>query len=359
MAFTQSPNMNLIIPTVGAEPGPTYAADINNDLTLVDQHDHSPGKGVQITPAGLNINASLNIQGNALSNVGSVILANQTSGDTTLQSLYAAPGGETPTATADLWYTDSNGIAIQITQAGIVKTTALSIPGESYSGGTFFWTQTQSSLPLTPANFSIGSILLQPNTASTSKGVLLGPPSSPAASVQDIQLPLVPTGNTAFMTMDTSGDMLTNVSTVNGITRQNLVPVGQQISASCGNFSTNNSIPGGVTNLSVTITTTGRPVMVLIQPDGTGNSSSFYLSAGGTTTLLSGNIFIIRDSTTTLVATNLQADFISTTGPSYSFPATLTYLDTPSAGTHTYIVEANTTSTVLGITYCVLVAYEL
>ena len=36
MSFTNSPNMNLPIPTVGGEPGPNYATDVNSSLTLVD-----------------------------------------------------------------------------------------------------------------------------------------------------------------------------------------------------------------------------------------------------------------------------------------------------------------------------------
>jgi len=56
MAFENiSPNMNLPIPGVGQTLGPTWATDLNNSLTLVDQHNHTAGYGVPIPPAGLKV----------------------------------------------------------------------------------------------------------------------------------------------------------------------------------------------------------------------------------------------------------------------------------------------------------------
>ena len=42
---------------------------------------------------------------------------------------------------------------------------------------------------------------------------------------------------------------------------------GVQISSSSSTFSTTSLSPTDVTNLSVTITTTGRPVLLMLQPD--------------------------------------------------------------------------------------------
>lgn len=50
-AFAQTtPNMSLTKPPLG---DPNYATKINNDLNLIDAHDHSPGKGVRIGTAGI------------------------------------------------------------------------------------------------------------------------------------------------------------------------------------------------------------------------------------------------------------------------------------------------------------------
>src|SRR4051812_5012966 len=61
---TTSPNMLLPIPGVGLTDGPTFATDINYCLTIIDSHNHSSGNGVQITPAGININSDLSFGSN-------------------------------------------------------------------------------------------------------------------------------------------------------------------------------------------------------------------------------------------------------------------------------------------------------
>lgn len=200
MAFTTSPNMLLTIPGVGTEQGPNYGLDINTSFTLVDQHDHSLGKGVQITPAGININAALSLNNNNLTNTQGIIFTAQGSLPTTLQYLYVSPGVETP-LTEDLWYNDGNGNQVQITNNGLVNATIASIPGESYAAGTFFWKQ--GALSTVPANFDIGSITLRPNVAATAFGVVLSPPSG-ITSQYNIALPLLPVSQ-SLMTIDNLG----------------------------------------------------------------------------------------------------------------------------------------------------------
>lgn len=208
MASTTSPNMNLVIPTVGQEAGPNYAFDLNADLTLVDQHDHSAGKGVQITPAGLNINASLSFHDNLATDLAGLVFTTQSSADTTINAISVAAGSGV--SATDLYFTDGSGNTIQITKSGAVNVTASSIPGETYAGGTFIWTQDQSSLPTTPANFDIGSITLRPSIAATANGVTISPPSGISSSF-DINLPTPVTAGSGlmpnFVTMDASGVM--------------------------------------------------------------------------------------------------------------------------------------------------------
>lgn len=192
--------MNLPIPSVGLEAGPQYAFDVNSCLTLIDAHDHSPGKGVAVTPAGLNINNTLDMQGNSLINLFNAVFTAQTMATNTLQALSVAPGNETP-ALQDLWYTDSAGNKVQLTSNGLVNATIASIPGESYAAGTFFWKQGTGST--IPANFDIGSITIRPNVALTSYGVTLSP-SAGIASAYTLTLPLIPASN-SFVTLDNTG----------------------------------------------------------------------------------------------------------------------------------------------------------
>lgn len=223
---TNSPNMQLTIPTVGATAGPLYASDVNDALNLIDQHDHSTGRGVAITPDGLNISVDLTFRGNSATHLLSAQFdENAVNGIS--QSLYIAPGGESPTR-YDLFYNDSAGNSIQITKDGLVNSTIGSLPGQSYAAGTFIWKQGAGST--TPADFDIGSITIRPNTAATTNGVTLAPPSS-IASAYTLLLPVDPTGGlpsgalgTAFMTLDTAGQIAAPVSTSAGITPAMLAP---------------------------------------------------------------------------------------------------------------------------------------
>lgn len=197
--FTLSPNMSLPIATVGQEPGPDYAFDVNASMTLIDQHDHSQGKGVQITPDGLDINSALSFQDNSAIDMESVVFTAQTS-NSTLQAIYVAPGGETP-AIQDLFYNDSAGNTVQLTKNGTVNASIANLPGESYAAGTFYWKQGDGST--TPANFDIGSITIRPIVPATTFGVTVSAPTG-IASAYDFVLPLLPSVP-SFLQIDAAG----------------------------------------------------------------------------------------------------------------------------------------------------------
>lgn len=211
MAVTISPNMTLPIPGVGTEQGPNYAFDVNASLTLIDQHDHSLGRGIQITPAGMDINVDLSFNDNSAVSLLNVAFVSQSTATTVLQALSVAPGSESP-AIQDLWYTDSMGNKVQITSGGELAPVTASIEGITYASGTFFFKETQSSLPTTPANLDAGSVTVRPNTALTANGVIITPPSG-ISSLYNVALPLLP-GATALMTLDPSGNMATGPAIV-------------------------------------------------------------------------------------------------------------------------------------------------
>lgn len=359
--------MNLPIPTVGTESGPQYAFDVNTSLTLVDQHDHSPGKGVAISPSGININSQLSFNDNLASNVSAVIFQQQLSANSTLLALSSAPGSGG--GTSDLFFTDGNGTQIQITKSGVVNASAASIPGESYNTGTFIWTQTQSALPTTPANFDIGSIILRPNIAATTFGVQLSPPSS-IASQYNIQMPLLPSVQ-SFLTLDNTGAMAAPIPFNQGITganiaagtvtRQNQVPVGQQISASSGTFNIgppNGNVLTPVTNLSVTITTTGRPVMISLQSDGTAGISL----VGTTSTNHAQGSMQFQRNAVSIGSMALPSLLSSGSATNINVPvSSYQMLDTPTAGTYTYSVSVagGDSTDVVRVNFATLLAYEL
>jgi hypothetical protein len=118
MPFTLTPNMGLIAPTVGEQPGPTWAFNVNSDLSTLDSHDHSSGSGVPITPAGMNIIADLEFNGNDIIGLRSSRYIPQGSplaAGSDLGCLYVIG--------IDLYYNDVNGNQIRMTQsAGVAGT---------------------------------------------------------------------------------------------------------------------------------------------------------------------------------------------------------------------------------------------
>lgn len=199
---TTSPNMGLPVPQVGVTPGPAWATDINNSLNIIDAHDHTPGNGVAITPAAMNIIADLSFQDNNATLLRSSNYQPQPSplsGASDLGSVYVSG--------VDLYYNDVNGNQVRITQGGSVTGATGSITGlvapasASYSSGTetFIW---QSDVNKA-ANMDARSYILRNSTVS-SNGLTLQAPT--LSSDYSIVLPLLPAA-TNFLLMDVSGNM--------------------------------------------------------------------------------------------------------------------------------------------------------
>jgi hypothetical protein len=156
---------------------------------------------------------------------------------------------------------------------------------------------------------------------------------------------------------------VTGAATISGgltltgqLARSNLPTVGQQVSASSGAFTTASTTPVDVDNLSVTITTTGRPVLVVVQSANEAtNGSHFGADSPGHNMV----VRILRDGSA--IAKYDMCANSTTAGNGVSFPAFLAFLDVgATAAAHTYKVQANTlTSGNALVNYCVLVAYEL
>lgn len=116
-----------------------------------------------------------------------------------------------------------------------------------------------------------------------------------------------------------------------------------QTSAGCGNYATSSATWVDVTNQSVSITTTGRPVVIQAISQ---NDATFH-------SFMSGNcqVRIMRDaSQIALIMASTSADNNPT--------SSVSHIDSPAAGTYTYKVQAQTTVT-CNYRYTKLVAYEL
>ena len=333
-----TPNMGLPNPVPGVDPGPDYANNLQSCFNILDQHNHSNANGVQINPAGININTPLPFNNNQAQSLQAAIFTPQAS-FAPLDSIYVKTDG-------NLYYNDGAGNVVQLTTAGAVNATSSGISSgsatASFSGGVLVVNAASN----TPANIQCASILLG-NNSSGSNFATLSPPAA-LGSNYGLVLPLIPAG-TSFMTLDSSGNMGATIATAGGITRSNLAPVGQQISSSCGLFFTTSTSFVSVTNLSVTITTSGRPIMLMIQPDGT---------AGAGIIGVSGNETIgVEFQRGTFAICYSQFSWTSAGSTSSS---SMQYLDAQPSGTYTYAVNIKSIGGLsVSLTNSVLVAYEL
>lgn len=202
---TTSPYMSLPVPVVGVDPGPQFALDVNSCMIIIDQHDHTPGHGVLITPGAMNINSDLTFNDNNLTFARAIRFQSQ--------SIPIPPSGldigELYEAGVDLYFNDGAGNQIRITQSGGVVGSPGSITGltppasASYnaSNSTFIF----QSAANTPANIDCGYIILRDNVAN-SPSCTVYPPTM--ATNQVLTLPLSnTTGQTALMVMSTADAM--------------------------------------------------------------------------------------------------------------------------------------------------------
>lgn len=364
--------MNLVVPTVGVDPGPDWATNLNSSLTLIDQHNHSSGSGVPITPAGLSISSDLTFLSNNATNLRSVRLQPQASPlaqPADLGCLYEVG--------VDLYYNDGSGNQVRLTQSGSVAGVSGSISNltapasASYVSGnqTFVW----QSAANTPANMDFGFAIFRNNVAN-SKGLSLFPPNA-MTSDYSLILPNLPSV-TNIMTLDPSGNMGASLNVDNstlqiasnqiqvksqGITQGLLAPRstgttvaagGVAISGDCGVFTTSTIAPSfdNITNLQVTITTTGRPIYI-----GTQSSNQTYPNASMQFANTNGTSNILR----LLNGVTQVALYQKDQSMGIPLPAMLA-IDIQPAGTYTYTLQlANNNGNVSTVQYYQLVAYEL
>lgn len=163
----------------------------------------------------------------------------------------------------------------------------------------------------------------------------------------------------------TANELATNaVSTVkiqaNAVTKDKLAALGQQLSSSSGSYSTASTSIVDVTNLTVTITSTGRPIKLEIVPDGSANS--MWLSASRANADADVTVSIIRDNTTTVYR---DRTYVTATSAANIYGPIRTPLTTDiiAAGTYTYKIQIvnniSGSSPAAFFQYAKLLAYEI
>lgn len=215
MSILFTPNMKLPVPSIGTI-GPDFASDVNSSLQIVDQHNHAPGSGVPITPAGININAALTLNNNFLTAGAGLTFTAQNS----------TPSNNTVYESGvDLYYVDGNGNNVRITQSGSVAGASGTITGLPSGTASAAYVSLNStfvfqSATSTAANIDGGSLLLRNLTPNSTNAVTLSPPAA-LGSNYTLTLPTIP-GASSFLAIDTSGNMTATIATSQGITAANI-----------------------------------------------------------------------------------------------------------------------------------------
>lgn len=363
--FITTPNMKIPSPIPGADPGPDYANQQFNAMGIIDGHNHSSGSGVQISPNGLNINNALPFQNNPATGLQACTF-NEQSSYATINSLWVGTDG-------NLYFNDGAADpSIQITAGGAVNATSSGISSgtatASFSSSILVVNQASN----TPASIKAGSYLMGQTGTSGSNYLSIVPPSSLSGGSYTLTLPAQPAA-TSFVQIDSSGNITASIAVSGGLTntniaaggvsRPNLVAVGQQISSSVSG-NTTSVTPSAVTGLTVTITTSGRPVMVFLQG---GTIIAEFSGSAVNNTTPGCSLSLQRNSSTIYTAITFGAasfNSSSCTSLQSGCPAGgFMFLDTPSAGTYTYqvfiAVAFSGTGYTAQVTQTSLAAYEL
>lgn len=369
MSYINSPNMNLPVPVVGSEAGPQYATDVNNSLNIIDQHNHSPGSGVQITPNGLNINTALTFANNFATNLAGLTL--------TAQSV--TPANSTIYQSGvDLYFTDGLGNNIRITQSGAVAGTPGSIANltspasASYvSASKTFVFESDTSIA---ANLDAASILLRNISPNSTNAVTLAPPAA-LGSNYTVTLPALPASQ-KIMTLDSSGQMAApyvvdnstivitsntiqigtlaanSVNTIQiadgAVTNAKLAALNYALSSSSGAYTSGPVGQTQITNMTATITTAGRPVLITAIADGTSSASMGVVNGGA-------SLYVVRGSTTIAQysMSSFQNSGVVTPVSAFSF------IDFPAAGTYTYKLQHDSSGSSFTFSFGKLLVREI
>jgi hypothetical protein len=375
-----SNSMGLTIPTASQTPGPDYANEVNADLTLVAEHDHTSGKGVQVPAAGLNINTDLPFGSNDATELRSARF--------TEQSAPLAAGtdvGCVSDVLGDLYWNNGDGVPVKITDGDALNASAIggftglagTTGAATYASGPGSFEFTSS--PGVPATVKVGPLVSE-NAAG--RQVTISPPAG--TGNYGLTLPTgLPGSGTKFVRVSSAGVMTDDVevdgSTIEissstmrvkdsgivtakiadaNVTRAKLVAVGQQLSGEVSSGALTSTSYASVSGLAVTLVTTGRPVVIALVPRATAGGEIRVTETNGSSGIRTANL-ALTDNAGSEFAIQTFGGTLQSNAQLQFMPGAFFYFYVPAAGSHTlqlrYLVAPNTSLIVNGV----LIAYEL
>jgi hypothetical protein len=198
-----TPNMALVQSAPLVTSGPLWAENIEDNWLLVDAHDHTSGKGVQIPTAGLNIDDDLSFGNFAAVDLFSAEFTSQISpliGDNFVSIV-----------NGDLYFNDGSGNQVRLTAGGVVNVAGVggitglagTTAAVTYSDliKTFTFTQDASEA----ANIDAGNLTVHEPGVPGADGVSIKSPVSLAASYDLTLFPSLPVSGSKFVRLASTG----------------------------------------------------------------------------------------------------------------------------------------------------------
>lgn len=154
-----------------------------------------------------------------------------------------------------------------------------------------------------------------------------------------------------YTSLNLTGAITSSDLSSGAVTSAALGPANYQISSNSGAFTTTSNSLVDVTNLTITITTSGRPVVLLLTSGSNISGTISGIRAFGDSVMV-----FLRDGAEIGATFRLPNQYLDT----FQQGSAYTFLDAPGAGTYTYKVQVKSAgSNSLNVYYMKFIAYEL
>ncbi len=261
--MTTLPNIGLTQPTLGGDSG-TWDDELNDNHALIDAHNHTSGKGLQVPTLGININADLTFGGlYAPINLHRITFASITAiASGNAQSLFVS------SADNELYWRNHSGVNVKLTAANALNVAAFTggIGGDYSSAGAAVAFDNANKLYTFKdgagnwaRNESGGIRLIEFGTAESVYVGLIAP--SALAASYDVTLPLAAPGSTSLVQMSSTGVLTASNTVANAVVLSSTLAVtGAVTLASLVAASSTVAVTGAVT-VSTTLGVTGAATL--------------------------------------------------------------------------------------------------